>query len=56
VKNNTSAIPPSLQAFCDGVHGDHVLLTPPFITTEDQLDGAINMLDRAVQAVMADVI
>jgi adenosylmethionine-8-amino-7-oxononanoate aminotransferase len=44
-----------LQAFRDGVHGDHVLLAPPFITTEDQLEGAIDMLDRAIQTVMADV-
>jgi adenosylmethionine-8-amino-7-oxononanoate aminotransferase len=39
----------------DGVHGDHVLPAPPFIATEDQLDGAIDMLDRAIQTVMADV-
>ncbi len=36
----------------DGKNGDHVLLAPPFIATEDELDGALDLLSRAI----ADVI
>ena len=38
----------------DGKLGDHVLLAPPFISTEANLDGAVAMLDRALQSVLAD--
>lgn len=37
----------------DGKLGDHVLLAPPFIAEEDQLDDALGRLDRAVQSVLA---
>ncbi len=35
----------------DGVRGDHVLLAPPFILSEDQLGELIEKLDRAFAAV-----
>jgi adenosylmethionine-8-amino-7-oxononanoate aminotransferase len=38
----------------DGKIGDHVLLAPPFISTEEDLDGAVSMLDRAIASVLAD--
>ncbi|MCC6534176.1 MAG: aspartate aminotransferase family protein [Burkholderiales bacterium] len=37
----------------DGVHGDHVLIAPPFIATEAQLDELADKLGRAVEAVFA---
>ena len=32
----------------DGVHGDHILLAPPFILTEDQIDEIVTKLDLAI--------
>ncbi|TPE51926.1 aspartate aminotransferase family protein [Amaricoccus solimangrovi] len=37
----------------DGRNGDHVLLAPPFIATEAELDGMVDRLERAVTAVLA---
>ncbi|TCP60272.1 hypothetical protein EV663_11159 [Rhodovulum bhavnagarense] len=39
----------------DGKHGDHVLLAPPFIATEDELEAAFGALSRALERVLADV-
>ena len=39
----------------DGRHGDHVLLAPPFIASEAELDGALDALGRAVETVLAGV-
>ncbi len=36
----------------DGRHGDHVLLAPPFIASEAELDGALDSLQRAMDAVI----
>ncbi len=36
----------------DGRHGDHVLLAPPFIASEEELDDALDRLARAVDQVM----
>ncbi len=36
----------------DGVHGDHVLLAPPFIITDDELDLLVERLQRAVDLAM----
>ncbi len=38
----------------DGKVGDHILLAPPFISTEEDLDGAVRMLDRAIAKVLAE--
>ena len=35
----------------DGKHGDHVLLAPPFIATEAELDGALACLETAIREV-----
>lgn len=35
----------------DGQHGDHVLLAPPFIMTDAQIEEVTSRLERAVQAV-----
>jgi adenosylmethionine-8-amino-7-oxononanoate aminotransferase len=32
----------------DGVHGDHILLAPPFILTEDQIDEIVTKLELAI--------
>ena len=37
----------------DGVRGDHVLLAPPFIVTEAQLDELVEKLGRAVDTAIA---
>ena len=34
----------------DGRRGDHVLLAPPFIIEEAQLDELVDKLDRAIEA------
>ncbi len=39
----------------DGKIGDHVMLAPPFISTEADLDGAVVMLARAIQTVLAAI-
>ncbi len=36
----------------DGRHGDHVLLAPPFIATEAELDEMVDRLSRAVDTVL----
>ncbi|MFP4044424.1 MAG: aminotransferase class III-fold pyridoxal phosphate-dependent enzyme, partial [Rhodosalinus sp.] len=35
----------------DGRRGDHVLLAPPFILTDDQIDELVDKLGRAIDAV-----
>jgi len=39
----------------DGRHGDHVLLAPPFIVDDAQLDLIVQRLARAVDAALAEV-
>ena len=39
----------------DGKNGDHVLLAPPFIASEEELELAADMLHRAVETVMDDI-
>lgn len=39
----------------DGRHGDHVLLAPPFIADEHELDGALDALEHALDQVLADL-
>jgi adenosylmethionine-8-amino-7-oxononanoate aminotransferase len=36
----------------DGRSGDHILLAPPFIMTEDELDELVDKLGRAFDAVL----
>ncbi len=35
----------------DGIRGDHLLLAPPFVITESQIDEMVRILDEAVRAV-----
>jgi len=35
----------------DGIRGDHSLLAPPFIITEDQIDELVRILDEAIEEV-----
>ena len=37
----------------DGVRGDHVLLAPPFVVTDDELDQIVARLVRAIDAAIA---
>jgi adenosylmethionine-8-amino-7-oxononanoate aminotransferase len=39
----------------DGVHGDHVLLAPPFIATEGDIDTIVERLGDAVDAAIASL-
>ena len=39
----------------DGVQGDHVLLAPPFISTQDHLGEVVQKLTAAVDSVTADL-
>ena len=39
----------------DGRKGDHILLAPPFIATETDLDEMVERLSRGVDAVLAAV-
>lgn len=39
----------------DGVNGEHVLLAPPFIINDSQLDEIIEKLARAIEAALAEV-
>jgi adenosylmethionine-8-amino-7-oxononanoate aminotransferase len=39
----------------DGQHGDHVLLAPPFIVSDDELDQIVQRLARAVDAALAEL-
>ena len=34
----------------DGQHGDHVLLAPPYITTDAQLEQIVGLLADAIDA------
>ncbi len=43
-----------MQGTIDGVRGDHVLLAPPFILTEDQVGELTDKLSGALEAALAD--
>ena len=40
----------------DGRLGDHVLLAPPFIVTEADLDAIVDRLRRAIDGALADTL
>ncbi|SFW99555.1 hypothetical protein SAMN04244548_00032 [Paracoccus pantotrophus] len=40
----------------DGRQGDHILLAPPFISTEEQLDEVAKMLGRAIDEVLQSAV
>jgi adenosylmethionine-8-amino-7-oxononanoate aminotransferase len=40
----------------DGVHGDHVLLAPPFILDETQLDELVDKLGTAIATLEEETI
>lgn len=39
----------------DGVHGDHILIAPPFICTAQQIDTIVERLSGAIDAALASV-
>jgi adenosylmethionine-8-amino-7-oxononanoate aminotransferase len=41
------------QGTADGVRGDHVMLAPPFVVTEQQMDEIVTILTDALQATLA---
>jgi adenosylmethionine-8-amino-7-oxononanoate aminotransferase len=38
----------------DGIRGDHILLAPPFVITEEQIDGLVDILDEAIAEIVAE--
>jgi adenosylmethionine-8-amino-7-oxononanoate aminotransferase len=40
----------------DGVHGDHILVAPPFIVDRGQVDTIVERLGEAVDAALAGVV
>jgi adenosylmethionine-8-amino-7-oxononanoate aminotransferase len=46
LKNGLYVYPGRVSSIVDG--GDHILLAPPFIITEDQIDDMIGTLDRSI--------
>jgi adenosylmethionine-8-amino-7-oxononanoate aminotransferase len=38
----------------DGIRGDHILLAPPFIITEEQIDQLVDILDAAIAEVCTE--
>ncbi|MBN1539368.1 MAG: aspartate aminotransferase family protein [Candidatus Thermoplasmatota archaeon] len=46
LKNGLYVYPGRVSSIVDG--GDHILMAPPFIITEDQLDEIVNILDRSI--------
>ena len=40
----------------DGVQGDHVLLAPPFIVEETQLDELVDKLGTAIETLQEETI
>ncbi len=44
-----------MQGTRDGRMGDHVLLAPPYVADETELEGAVAMLERAVARALKDV-
>ena len=39
----------------DGVHGDHVLLAPPFIVAPQEVDTIVERLGEAVDAALGEI-
>lgn len=37
----------------DGVHGDHILIAPPFVCTAQQIDTIVERLSGAIGAALA---
>ena len=40
----------------DGLHGDHILLAPPFIATAQDIDAIVDRLGDAVEAATANAL
>lgn len=40
----------------DGIRGDHLLLAPPFIITEKQIDQMISILEESLAEVLKEVL
>jgi adenosylmethionine-8-amino-7-oxononanoate aminotransferase len=38
----------------DGISGDHILLAPPFIISEDELTLLIDLIDKSINQAIAD--
>jgi adenosylmethionine-8-amino-7-oxononanoate aminotransferase len=46
---------PGMGGMIDGVAGDHIQISPPYVFTEAHVDQLVTALDKAIQKVMRDV-
>jgi adenosylmethionine-8-amino-7-oxononanoate aminotransferase len=46
---------PGMGGMIDGVAGDHIQISPPFVFTEAHVNQLVTALDKAIQKVMRDV-
>jgi len=46
---------PGMGGMIDGVAGDHIQISPPFVFTERHVDQLVTALDTAIQKVMRDL-
>ena len=46
---------PGMGGMIDGVAGDHIQISPPYVFTERHVDQLVTALDKAIQKVMKDV-
>jgi len=49
LKNGLSIYP--IHAFLDGIRGDHIQVSPPYIVTTSQLDEIVTILDRSLDEI-----
>ena len=40
----------------DGIRGDHSLLAPPFVITENQIDDLVRILDETIEEVEGSIV
>jgi len=46
---------PGMSGMIDGVAGDHIQISPPYIFTEANVDEFMGALQKAIQRVMGEV-
>lgn len=39
----------------DGIRGDHILLAPPFVITEEQIDRLVDILDESIAEIIREI-
>jgi len=39
----------------DGINGDHIMVAPPFIITENEIDVCVDVLEKGITAAAHDL-